>query len=434
MQAGSVAAQHSHDDLVGSKHRSRASKKAHLRRASGKRVTIAADRDGSVRPVLGGVLALAAAMGIGRFAYTPILPAMQNAGLLTTAQAGLLAAANYAGYLAGALLVAGALHRTAPVPALRAFTLAVATTTALMSVTTGLAAWSMVRFAAGVASAGVFVLASGLVLDELQRLGKGARSGWLFSGPGLGIVLSGLVVHVAGSSLSWRGDWAVLALIAAVAIMPCWRWSTPTPILAPFPPGNPNLETSRAARRVVGLLFAAYTLEGIGYIVTGTFLPTIVERAPGSRGLGAAVWIVVGLAAMPAGVVWAAVGERTGYPRALAGAFLLQASGIMLPLLGGVIPAIGAAILFGGTFIGITTLTITLAGRLAPTASARLIARLTAAYGVSQMTGPVLAGLVAGRSDNFGPALTGASVLVLVGGVLMLRLARIDPSAGFAGQ
>ncbi|MGI8623801.1 MAG: YbfB/YjiJ family MFS transporter [Solirubrobacteraceae bacterium] len=387
-----------------------------------------------MRPLLGGVLALAAAMGIGRFAYTPILPAMRAAGWLTPAQAGLLAAANYAGYLAGAVLVAGAVRRAAPVAALRAFTLAVVATTALMSVTTGLAAWSVVRFAAGVASAGVFVLASGLVLDELRRLGRSARAGWLFSGPGLGIVLSGLVVRVAGSSLGWRGDWAVLALAAAAAVVPCWGWPAPAPMVATFPPGDPQRGDDRAARRVVGLLFAAYALEGIGYIVTGTFLPTIVERAPGSRGLGSAVWIVVGLAAMPAGVVWAAVGERAGHPRALAGAFGLQAAGIVLPLLGGVGPAIGAAILFGGTFIGITTLTMTLAGRLAPTRSANLIARLTAAYGVGQMTGPVLAGAVAGRSGNFGPALVGAAALVLVGGVLMMRLARLDPSPGFAGQ
>lgn len=404
-----------------------------LGRASEKRVTIAANRDESVRLVLGGVLALAAAMGIGRFAYTPILPAMQTAGRLTTAQAGLLAAANYAGYLVGAVLLAGAVRRTAPIAALRSFTLAVVTTTALMSVTTGLAVWCLVRFAAGVASAGVFVLASGLVLDELRRLGKGARSGWLFSGPGLGIVLSGLVVRFAGSSLGWRGDWAVLAVVAAVAIMPCWRWPAPAPFVAASHPNQLGTMGTRSARSILGLLFAAYALEGIGYIVTGTFLPTIVERAPGAHGLGSAVWIVVGLAAMPAGVLWAAAGERVGYPRALACAFLLQSGGIVLPLLGGVGPAIGAAILFGGTFIGITTLTITLAGRLAPASSANLIARLTAAYGVSQMIGPVLAGLVAGQSDNFGPALIGASALVLVGGVLMMRLSRFDPPPGFAG-
>src|SRR5947209_16736662 len=67
---------------------------------------VADPRPGLVHPVAGGVLALAAAMGIGRFAYTPILPAMEAAAHLDTAQAGLLAAANYAGYLVGALLIA----------------------------------------------------------------------------------------------------------------------------------------------------------------------------------------------------------------------------------------------------------------------------------------------------------------------------------------
>src|SRR5215204_1132884 len=95
-------------------------------------------------PLLGGILALAAAMGIGRFAYTPLLPAMQQAAGLDPTQAGLLAAANYAGYLAGALLVAVAVPASARIRTLVVSDIAVAATTALMAVTTNLAAWSVV--------------------------------------------------------------------------------------------------------------------------------------------------------------------------------------------------------------------------------------------------------------------------------------------------
>jgi predicted MFS family arabinose efflux permease len=120
-------------------------------------------------PLLGGILALAAAMGIGRFAYTPLLPAMQVAARLDPTQAGLLAAANYAGYLAGALLTAIVVPASARIRVLLDSAIAVAVTTALMAVTTDFAAWSLIRFVAGLASAGVLVLATGLVLDDLRR-------------------------------------------------------------------------------------------------------------------------------------------------------------------------------------------------------------------------------------------------------------------------
>jgi MFS family permease len=163
-------------------------------------------------PLLGGILALAPAMGIGRFAYTPLLPAMQKAAGLDPTQAGLLAAANYAGYLVGALLVAVAVPASARIRILMASAIAVVATTALMAVTTNLAAWSVIRFVAGLASAGVLVVASGLVLDDLRRQGRASLSGWLFSGVGLGIVISGVVVRLTGETVGWRGDW-LLALL-----------------------------------------------------------------------------------------------------------------------------------------------------------------------------------------------------------------------------
>ena len=328
-------------------------------------------------PLLGGILALAAAMGIGRFAYTPLLPAMQKAAGLDPTQAGLLAAANYAGYLVGALLAAVAVPASARIRILLVSAIAVAATTALMAVTTDLAAWSVVRFAAGLASAGVLVLATGLVLDDLRRQGRASMSGWLFSGFGLGIVVSGVVVRLTGETLGWRGDWFLLALIATAAIYPCWRWlpravreSAPSATLPPAP--APPVSRVHALPIAHVLLFAAYFLEGIGYIVTGTFLVAIVDGTPGLQGIGADVWIVVGLAVIPSAVLWAALAGRTGYARALAGAYVLQAVGIALPIAGGAGAAFASAVLFGGTFAGIAALTLTLGGHLAPSRSARL--------------------------------------------------------------
>jgi len=149
----------------------------------------------------GGGLALALAMGIGRFAYTPILPAMEAAAQLGTKQAGLLASANYAGYLLGALAAAAITRGAMRGRVLVVSLVGVVVTTALMAGTTSLAAWGIIRFLSGLASAGVFVLASSSVLDALRHQGRTSLSGWLYSGVGLGIALSGVVVRVGGGRL-----------------------------------------------------------------------------------------------------------------------------------------------------------------------------------------------------------------------------------------
>jgi predicted MFS family arabinose efflux permease len=378
--------------------------------------------------LLGGILALAAAMGIGRFAYTPLLPAMQRAAGLDPTQAGLLAAANYAGYLAGALLAAFAVPASGRIRILLVSAVGVAATTALMATTTVLAAWGVVRFVAGLASAGVLVLASGLMLDDLRRQGRASLSGWLFSGVGLGIVISGVVVRLTGETVGWRGDWLLLALLATAAIYPCWRW-LPRAVSKNAPAATSPPATARDHTIGIAhvLLFAAYFLEGTGYIVTGTFLVAIVDGTPGLRGIGADVWIVVGLAVIPSVALWATLAGRAGYARALAGAYALQAIGIALPIAGGAGAAFTSAVLFGGTFAGITALTLALAGHLAPGRSARLIGMLTAIFGVGQMIGPVLGGFIVSRAQTFTPALAAASALVLAGGVLMALLQPFDP-------
>jgi predicted MFS family arabinose efflux permease len=393
-------------------------------------------RSTRLRPLVAGILALAAAMGIGRFAYTPLLPAMQAAARLDTTQAGLLAAANYAGYLAGAILAALAVPRAAQRGVLRASAVAVVATTAAIALTTNAVAWGGIRFLAGVASAGVLVLASGFVLDGLRRHGLSSRSGWLYSGVGVGIVGSGVVVGATAGRLDWRWQWALLAALAAAALAPCWVWLPRSPGPSEGARPMPTLATAPTAWR---LLFAAYFLEGVGYIVTGTFLVAIVEGTPGLAGLGANVWVVVGLAVIPSSVLWIAVGGRVGYARALAAAYALQGCGIVLPVAGGAGAAFASAILFGGTFAGITALTLTLAAQLAPHRSATLIGLLTAVFGVGQALGPVLAGAIAGRTGGFAPALTAASALVFLGGILMALLhtrqgaATADPGGADTG-
>lgn len=376
-----------------------------------------------IRPLLGGVLALAVAVGIGRFAYTPILRAMQRGAHLATGPAGLLASANYLGYLAGALLavfVPGGVVRDRM---LIGSLFVVVLTTGLMAGTVDVVAWGILRLLCGLASAAAFVLASDVVLNYLRRRRATELSGWLYSGVGLGIAVSGVVVRVVDAAHGWRGDWLAVGLLAAVlTAAACWllpRTDTANAMTAELS----SQPMCRYRPPFVGaLLLGAYLLAGAGYVVTGTFLVVIVDGTTGLGGSGANAWILVGLAAGPSCIAWTWLAARIGYAPALVLAYLGQACSIALPVLGGAAVVMAAAVLFGATAIGIVTLTLTFSGEVAPRGALGSIGLLTAAFGLGQIVGPVLGGLLPERTQSFVPALEAASALVLIGGLLMLVL------------
>ena len=141
------------------------------------------------------------------------------------------------------------------------------------------------------------------------------------------------------------------------------------------------------SRRWFVVLLVSYTLEGIGYIIAGTFLVAAIGQ--NSRGLlGSAAWLVVGLAAAPSAALWASASARWSHPTLLVAALLLQAAGIALPaLVGGVAAALVGAVLFGGTFLGVSTIALA-AGRLL--AFPRAVAVLTTGYSAGQILGPLM--------------------------------------------
>jgi MFS family permease len=141
------------------------------------------------------------------------------------------------------------------------------------------------------------------------------------------------------------------------------------------------------SRRRFFVLFACYSLEGVGYIIAGTFLVAAIgQSSPGW--LGSSAWIVVGVAAAPSAALWAAASRRWSHPTLLVAALALQAVGIALPAVaGGAVAALIGAVLFGGTFIGVSTVALA-AGRLL--AFPRAVAVLTTGYSVGQIVGPLL--------------------------------------------
>jgi predicted MFS family arabinose efflux permease len=324
--------------------------------------------------------ALAASIGVGRFVYTPILPLMRDQAGLTAGLAATLATANYVGYLVGALagMLVPALVRSART--LRASLLALVASLALMPVAQAGPAWLALRLVAGVASALVFMIAVSAMLTRLRGQGDHLM-GWGFGGVGVGIALSGLLVLVLRSVSDWQVAWLASSALALALSAGAWT-------LAPEPAPAADEAADRAhGRRRFSALLAAYSLEGVGYIIAGTFLVAAIQQGAGG-GVGSAAWVVVGLAEVPSTAVWAWLASRGSRPLLLLAALLTQAVGIALPaLLGGVAPAFVSAVLFGGTFIGIGAIAFAIGRHLR---IPRAVAILTTGYSAGQILGPLV--------------------------------------------
>ena len=376
--------------------------------------------------MLAGMLTMAVVMGIGRFAFTPILPSMRDAFGLSATDLGTMASANYLGYLLGALAAATpALLRWRRQVVRGGLFLVIAATVA-MALTTFLPVWLVLRFIAGLASALVFVFASAAVIGWFVGQRRPALVGFFFSGVGLGIALSGAVIlmvqRIAGKE-AWRVEWLSVALLAMLLATPSLRWlpqETLTAATQPRPAGAP-----RAVTLPMLLLAVSYFLGGVGYIVAGTFIVVIVSAVPGLEELGAGSWILVGLASLPSTPIWTRLAGRIGRMTALGCAYLLMALGLLLPAL---IPqppaAVASTLLFGTTFIAFGALTVAEAQALAPPRqAARTIALLTVIFGLGQVAGPLLAASLAGPDGNFRISLLVAGIVVLVAAFIALASA-----------
>jgi MFS family permease len=365
--------------------------------------------------VLRAAAALAVSMGIGRFAYTPILPLMHAQAGLSAQFGSTLATANYLGYLIGALLGMAVPAVLRSLLVLRAGQVVLIGTLLLMAVTENHAIWFALRLTAGVASALVFMIAVTAMLTGL-RAHTQHLAGWGFGGVGAGIALSGAVVLVLPATPDWRAAWVSCAALAFILMVAAWP-------LRPGPPGVPTAMERQgdrpSTRRWFALLLASYSLEGVGYIIAGTFLVAAInENSPAWAGSGA--WVLVGLAALPAPAVWARLGQRWARPTLLLAALLIQAGGIALPALApGVGPALVSAVLFGGTFLGVASLALALGAYLQ---YPRAVAVLTTGYSTGQILGPLLVTPLLHGGYRVALLVGAAVVLAAAAGAAALRI------------
>ena len=365
-----------------------------------------------------GSIALAAALGIGRFVYTPILPPMVEALGFTKSTAGLIASANFLGYLIGALLVAAPiLGGTRRVWLLGALAMS-AITTGAMGLTNNVAVFVVLRFVGGAASAFVLVLSSTLVLERLAQAGRAGLSALCFAGVGIGIAVSAvLVAAMLRAGQSWQALWlasGALSLAAATTVGVLLRTDST--------PARRNGQEIRSASPNLLRLIAAYGLFGFGYVITATFLVAIVRAAPTVRSLEPVIWCVFGLAAAPSVALWTRIATSVGASRAFALACLVEALGVAASVVWQTEPGIFlASVLVGGTFMGLTALGLIRARTLAAGEPRRVLAYMTGAFGTGQIIGPAFAGVLSDWLGNFTVPSIAAVIALIVAALLARR-------------
>jgi predicted MFS family arabinose efflux permease len=385
--------------------------------------------------VLGaGIFSLLLGMGIARFAYTPMLPLMQEQAGLGMGAAGLLAAVNYFGYLGGALLASRINSLQLKDRLYRIGMVVGVVSTWMMGMSTHPVVWLVSRFIAGFSSAAAILLGSALILNWLIRHNHRSELGIHFSGIGLGIAGCSAVVILTTGILSWQEQWYVFTLLACVMIVPALAW-LPSPDPTPFTRTGAPLVDAPPSPLFLKLFMAAYFCAGIGYVVSATFTVAIIDHMPGLAGKGNWAFLAIGLAAAPACINWDLIARRTGEVNALIMASLLQIVGIVLPVFYQTLwVAILSAMLFGGTFIGMVSLVLTMAGKYYPTRPAKMMGKMTLAYGVAQIIGPAVTGWLGKTTGSYNSGLFFAAAAMVVGSLLLILLRSLTQRENLSGR
>ena len=339
------------------------------------------------RIVAAGIVALAVAMGIGRFAFTPLLPLMLRDGTLQAADGAWWAAANYAGYLAGALTASW--FAADPPRGARWALIGVALTTLAIAAPDGAGlelAGPLLRAAAGAFSAWALVCTSSWCLAELARRQRPRLGAWIYTGVGLGIALAGLLAWLGGRQPA-RWLWLELGLLACAGALLVVRGARSAPPAAAEPIGP----AARNATPGHGALVVCYAILGFGYIVPATFLPTMARAQVDDPLVFGLTWPLFGLAAALS--VAAAARWMAGWPRRQVWALAhgAMALGTALPMMTRSLGALaGSAVLVGGTFMVATMAGHQLARERLAANATPLLARMTAAFAAGQIAGPLL--------------------------------------------
>jgi predicted MFS family arabinose efflux permease len=378
--------------------------------------------------VAGLAMGPAVALGLARFAYALLLPAMRQDLNWTYADAGAMNTANAAGYLAGALIAAPIARRFGVKETFLAGIVVTALGIGASGLTSQFLALMSLRGLAGVTGALAFV-AGGSMTAAVS--GSAARAplalGIYFAGGGLGVAMSAAGVPLLLGTVGWRGGWLVLGGLALAASM----IALPALLRAPLPAEQSTAKASAWSPREMAVELVGYVLFGAGYIAYATFI--IAQLRDNSHFTPREIaffWAFLGCAALAGVFVWAPVLARLKGGRGAAAVIAAVTIGAALPLLSGSRPiAYMSALLFGGSFLSTITAVTSFARRAAPAdAWTRAIAALTVAFGLGQCVGPILSGHLSDGPEGVRVGLE-VSAMILLASAVVIAFQRERPAA-----
>ena len=375
------------------------------------------------RVAAAGCAALAAAMGIGRFAFTPLLPLMQQSSGLSLEQAAWLASSNYAGYLVGAFALA--VRPTRPGACVKSGLVVVASATVAMALSDALGVWLALRFLAGIASALVLVGVSAWALPALARSAAPSHAGLVFAGVGVGMAIAGMVA-LAVAALHAHVDvaWLALGALASLACLVAWRIDETGASAR-----DRTADDAPLPRRDAWLLVLCYGAFGFGYIIPATFVPALARAALRDATSFGWAWPLFGVAATLSTVAAARL-RHVPAVRQWSVSQVVMAAGVAAPALSTSAAAtFFSALCVGGTFMVVTMAGMRHAREAAGRAAPRIVALMTAAFAVGQWVGPLtLPAAATGHEAIVLPSLVAASVLAASALALALRYRRLPTS------
>jgi predicted MFS family arabinose efflux permease len=369
-----------------------------------------------------GLFSLMLTMGVARFSLTPLLPVMMDETFLNNASGGWLASINYMGYMTGVLITASISDLKLKFILYRAGLIIAILSTVGMALADNYILWSVMRFVAGLTSAAGLLMGSGLILNWMMKNGHRAELGIHFGGAGLGIALSAAVAMIIAGHFDWAQQWEIFAAVGVILAIPAWFW-LPPPDASHVTHAGEKLVDKPPTKSWMTLLLAAYFCAGFGYVISATFLVSIVENQPSLQGSGSMIWLITGLAAAPACVFWDRIARKFGELNALFAAYAINIVGIVIPAFDHSFFAVSlSGVLFGATFIGIVSLMLTMVGKLFPTKPAKPMGKLTLSYGTAQIIAPAISGMMAETTGNYNMPLILAGIIMAVGMVLIYVL------------
>ena len=383
------------------------------------------DRNNNLSILIAGIFAVIVGLGISRFVFTSLLPNMLD-GFLDITFAGILASINFAGYLSGSILSIFIKDINQKVILFRIGLVLVIVLTFIQGITLNETVWIISRVLAGFAGAMAFVVGSAIVMTKLQMESKTKAMGIHFSGIGFSILTTDLISRgVIDITSSWQYSWLFLSFVALVLS------AYSAYILSFDKKVNTKIVKHKFDKSIftlfVIILIIAYFTEGVGFVVQGTFLPDIINNLPGLAGYGNLTWTLVGIAGIPSCIIWLRLAHKYGSVNIIIIALSLQTVGILIPTFtSNIYMNLFSGILFGGTFVGLVGLFMTLGGHLAKGNPVVLMGALTTSYGIGQVIAPLYSVYLIDKFGNYDYALYLTALIVIAGIILLLFAKRFD--------